>query len=199
MIISCYITALLIIIILICSCEKNEVPSAEEQESPYGQFTDNRDGKTYKTVNIGTQIWMAENLNYETSDGSWFYDSIPYNASTYGRLYNWETANNACPSGWHLPSDDEWKQLEMTIGMSQSDADDINWRGTDEGTKLKAVSGWSRNGNGTDEYGFTALPGGYLSSSNDFRFKNNVASFWSSTTSIKYAIFRELSSAEKVS
>jgi uncharacterized protein (TIGR02145 family) len=158
-------------------------------------MTDSRDGKKYKTIQIGDQVWMAENLNYETSSGSWVYDNNSSYASTYGRLYNWETANNVCPSGWHLPSDDEWKQLEMTIGMSQSDADDVDWRGTVEGTKLKATSGWNKNGNGTDEYGFTALPGGFRGWWGGFRDEGSFAYFWSSTAGDSgNAWFRELDS-----
>ena len=143
-------------LIFIKSCEKDEDIFAGNN----GTFTDSRDGQEYKWVKIGEQIWMAENLNYETGTGSWVYDNSTSNAATYGRLYDWETPCDVCPSGWHLPSDDEWKQLEMAIGMSQSDADDSGWRGTDEGSKLKATSSWSSNGNGTDVYGYTALPGG---------------------------------------
>ena len=160
----------------------------------YGQFIDNRDGKTYKTIQIGNQVWMAENLNYEPSSGYWIYDNDFSYASTYGLLYNWETANNVCPSGWHLPSDTEWKQLEMYIGMSQSDADNTDERGTNEGTKLKATYGWSANGNGTDEYGFTALPGGMRNSAGYFFQAGLCAYFWSSTEDGSfYACYRSLS------
>ncbi|MDA3880906.1 MAG: FISUMP domain-containing protein, partial [Prolixibacteraceae bacterium] len=159
-----------------------------------GTFTDSRDGKTYKTVQIGTQVWMAENLNYETSSGSWVYDNNSSNASTYGRLYEWETAKDVCPSGWHLPSDDEWKQLEMAIGMSQSDAYNTGHRETNEGTKLKATSGWSNNGNGTDDYGFTALPGGYRYRDGSFEYEGDLAYFWSSTApNSSFAVYRLLS------
>ena len=88
-----------------------------------GTFVDSRDGKTYKTTKIGTQWWMAENLAYNVGDGCWAYNNDESNVATYGRLYIWEAAQAACPSGWHLPSENEWKQLEMAIGMSQSETD----------------------------------------------------------------------------
>lgn len=79
---------------------------------------DKRDGQEYATVEIGDQVWMAENLNFRT-EHSWYYDndSSSY-AAKYGRLYTWEDASKACPVGWHLPSDEEWKALEKFIGMS---------------------------------------------------------------------------------
>ena len=145
-----------------------------------GTFTDPRDGQTYQTVEIGTQTWMAENLNYQTTN-SWCYDDDPANCNIYGRLYNWEAAFNACPSGWHLPSDEEWKQMEMALGMSQSEADDTGWRGTDEGEKMKSTSGWNNNGNGTNSSGFSALPGGYRNSSDSFDGLGNFGYWWSSS------------------
>jgi len=113
-----------------------------------GTFTDPRDGKTYKTVTIGKQTWMAENLNYEAA-GSKVYDNNPANAQKYGRLYNWETAKKACPPGWHLPSDAEWQELVYFVGGKAV-----------AGKKLKASSGWNYSGNGEDAFGFSALPGG---------------------------------------
>ncbi|MDR2593145.1 MAG: hypothetical protein LBC87_00035 [Fibromonadaceae bacterium] len=112
-------------------------------------------GKTYKTVVIGTQTWMAENLNYaaegsKCGDGTKLSDANTATCDTYGRLYDWATANEVCPSGWHLPSNAEWTNL-------------VNYVGTNPGTKLKAYSSlWSTN-TGTDEFGFSALPGGYTS------------------------------------
>ncbi|MDA3881321.1 MAG: FISUMP domain-containing protein [Prolixibacteraceae bacterium] len=167
---------------------KDEV-EVEVGEIVNGQFTDFRDGHKYKAVEIGTQIWMAENLAWlpkvsPPSSGSYstpYYYVYGYNGSnvtnakaeryyeTYGVLYNWTAASNACPDNWHLPTDEEWKQLEMYIGMSQSDADATGYRGT-EGEKLKATSGWNSNGNGTDEYGFSALPGG-------LRFDNHYVGY----------------------
>jgi uncharacterized protein (TIGR02145 family) len=145
-----------------------------------GYFTDARDGQTYKWVKIGNQVWMAENLNYNTGN-SWCYDNVIANCNKYGRLYDWETAIRACPKGWHLPSDDEWKTLEMDFGMSQREADDADWRGTDEGKKLKSTSGWYNKSKGSDKVGFSALPGGYRSSNGDFRDWGDGGYWWSAT------------------
>ena len=129
-------------------------------------------GQTYKTVQIGTQKWFAENLNYNAS-GSRCYDDLEANCNTYGRLYNWSTAMGVCPSGWHLPSDDEWQTLIDFAG------------GNDAGTKLKATSGWNddyrgQSGNGTDEYGFLALPGG-RGGPDSFGFVRDAGYWWSAT------------------
>ena len=148
-------------------------------------LTDDRDGQKYNTVKIGNQWWMAENLNYYTSSGSWYYnnDSSTY-ADTYGRLYDWETACNSCPTGWHLPTDEEWKTLEMYLGMSQSEADAEGWRGTDEGGKLKetGTAHWiSPNTGATNISCFTALPGGTGSSNGSFNFLCYNATFRTAT------------------
>jgi len=124
----------------------------------YGSMTDGV--QTYKTVEIGPQTWMAENLNYETVEGSKCYDNIEDNCVIYGRLYNWEAAKTACPSGWHLPSNDEWNILMKFVNKSCSD----NSNCAEAGTKLKAAIGWNTSSGyiaGTDNYGFSALPGGY--------------------------------------
>jgi uncharacterized protein (TIGR02145 family) len=114
-----------------------------------GTFKDSRDGKTYKTVKIGTQIWMAENLAYKPSALLLFvdaYDDKSENIDKYGYLYGWKEANLVCPDGWHLPSKEEWNVLSTFVGNNPS--------------KLKTKSGWINNGNGTDDYGFSILPGG---------------------------------------
>jgi len=121
-----------------------------------GTFTDSRDKKTYKTVKIGEQVWMAENLNYEASDSK-CYDNKPDNCAKYGRLYSWETAKSACPTGWHLPLKAEWEALVTTAGGENT-----------AGKNLKATSGWNENGNGTDKFGFSALPGGFGFSDGSF-------------------------------
>jgi uncharacterized protein (TIGR02145 family) len=136
-----------------CSTDNNEISSsssaiAEPGES--GIFTDERDGKTYKYVTIGSQVWMAENLNYSDNEAGYC-----YNCTTYGRLYSFYIAKDICPDGWHLPSNGEWWELINAIGGENVAAE-----------KLKAVSGWDADGNGTDYYGFSALPGGYRNPEN---------------------------------
>jgi len=137
-------------------------------------FTDKRDGETYKAVKIGNQIWMAENLAYEPSSGNyWAYDNDNSNVETYGYLYDWETALDVCPTGWHLPSDAEWTQLTDYLGGESL-----------AGGKLKetGTTHWnSPNTGATNETGFTALPGGYRNSNGNFYDIEKTAGFWSST------------------
>jgi uncharacterized protein (TIGR02145 family) len=117
-----------------------------------GVFTDSRDGQTYKTVKIGSQIWMAENLNVEAED-SWCYENTSDSCAKYGRLYTWAAAKTVCPAGWRLPDITDWRILMTAAGGEES-----------AGKELKSKSGWINyngvNGNGTDSYGFSALPGG---------------------------------------
>ena len=143
-------------------------------------FTDPRDGQTYNIITLGSQTWFAENLNYETGD-SWVYDNDPANGDIYGRLYEWNTAITACPDGWHLPSDDEWKVLEMYLGMSQSEANAMFQRGTNEGEKMKSTSGWANDGNGTNSSGINAFPGGHRSNNGLFMGQAFYALWWTST------------------
>lgn len=161
-------------------------------ESLYGSFTDVRDGQNYATIEIGTQVWFAENLNFQTANSAW-YDNNPENGDIYGRLYHWDDAGIACPAGWHLPSNDEWKILEMELGMSESEANASSWRGTDEGSQLKAASGWSNDGNGTNTRGFTALPGGFQEDNGSFANIGESALFWTDTeTQSTHAMRRQL-------
>jgi len=140
--------------------------------TPYDttSFVDSRDGKRYKAVKIGTQRWMAENLNYNAS-GSLCAGNSSANCATYGRLYNLEAAKTACPVGWHLPNDEEWTVLKDYVGG-----------GSTAGSKLKSTSGWYNNGNGTDKYGFSALPGGFWDqSSSNFVNVGHSGIWWSAT------------------
>jgi uncharacterized protein (TIGR02145 family) len=152
---------------------------AKEAEPAAGTITDHRDKKTYKFVKIGKQIWMAKNLNYEAK-GSKCHSNKPENCTKYGRLYNWKTAMEACPSGWHLPSNAEWDVLVNHTGSSKVGVK-LNY--SKAGAKLKATSGWNRNGNGTDEFGFSALPGGSGGSDGSFGLAGNGGHWWSATES----------------
>jgi len=118
-------------------------------------LTDNRDGKKYRTVAIGKQIWMADNLNYKASNSKCYENETLY-CDKYGRLYNWNTARVVCPKGWHLPSDAEWNVLMKSINPTcYPKAQCAN-----AGKLLKAKSDWNDNGNGVNIYEFSALPGG---------------------------------------
>lgn len=146
------------------------------------EFIDERDYMKYKKVKIGNQIWMGENLNYETDSGSWYYEkSLSYGAK-YGRLYNWETACKVCPSGWHLPSDAEWNELEMYLSMSQKEADTTERSILYVGDKLRSNKGWGKENPEYNESGFSALPAG-LSFNNGEGFSKigKKVNFWSST------------------
>jgi uncharacterized protein (TIGR02145 family) len=133
------------------------------------KFTDSRDGKTYKTVKIGTAVWMAENLNF-AAEGSECYENNAGNCEKYGRLYDWATALKACPAGFHLPTNDEWTAL-------------VNYAGGEDkaGKKLKSAAGWNENGNGTNDFGFSALPGGYGGPVGNFYGAGDYGYWWSAT------------------
>jgi uncharacterized protein (TIGR02145 family) len=156
------------------------------------------DGHTYSVVQIGDQCWFAENLRttvyaddsaipevtYGSAWGSGYvtgarcdYENHAFNVTSYGRLYNWYAVDDArglCPSGWHVPTDGEWTDLEDFI-TSQG------FSGT-EGTALKATAGWyGYSGNGTDDFGFSALPGGYRYSNGNFSSAGDIGYWWSSS------------------
>ena len=142
---------------------------ASPQSDVEGFLTDARDGQTYRTVTIGSQTWMAENLNYKT-DNSYCFDDKASNCSKYGRLYTWAAAITACPTGWHLPTKAEFETLFTAVG-GQSTA----------GKMLKSTSGWKKSGNSTDDYSFSALPAGYKLDDGDYGMGGYNAYFWSST------------------
>jgi len=163
--------------VLFLNCKKEKVDPIPPSVWNYSTFTDVRDGKAYKSIKIGNQEWMAENLAYSVS-GSWAYWNDEKYGIQYGRLYTWDAAKLAVPAGWHLPTDAEWKILEMSLGMNQSDADLTGLRGINQGDKLKSMSGWPENENGTNEVGFTALPGGFRSNPGIFLNLSGGGFWW---------------------
>lgn len=141
------------------------------------EFTDPRDGKVYRTVKINNRVWLAENLAYSLPDSK-CYGNDPTNCQKYGRLYDWETAKRACPPDWHLPSKEEWDELARFVDGTSCTAVKL----------LKATSGWRENGNGTDKYGFSALPGGYGNSDGSFSNFGKSGYWWSATeVNVDYA------------
>jgi uncharacterized protein (TIGR02145 family) len=149
-------------------------------------FTDSRDGQSYDVVNIGDLTWMAENLNFETT-GSFCPEGDSRNCKRLGRLYSWAEARSVCPDGWRLPTKEDFESLvavtsgEAAQSPSQSRA----------GLALKSSDGWFKKGNGSDEFGFNALPAGYrvaISKADDgtisggkFDGIGGYAYFWSAT------------------
>jgi len=138
-----------------------------------GAFTDSRDGKVYKTVTIGTQTWMAENLAYKASSGCWAYKDDITNVAKYGYLYNWGTAKTSCPTGFHLPSDKEWSALIDNLGGEKV-----------AGGKLKTTTDLHSPNEGADSSsGFTALLGGGRGDSEVYYGIGDGGFWWSSTES----------------
>ena len=173
------------------------------------------DGNEYETVEIGDQLWMAENLKtthynngdeitHITDNNAWgsydegqygVYDNNSSNADIYGNLYNWAVVDDSrgvCPENYHVPTDDEYKVLEMYLGMSESEANDTGWRGTNEGSKLAGNADLWNNGNleNNSEFGtsgFNALPAGYRSSNlGSCLSMGTNGYFWSSSESSSY-------------
>jgi uncharacterized protein (TIGR02145 family) len=192
----------LVTIGMLSSCDNQATNPEDDGSGSSGTFTDSRDGRTYKWEKIGTQVWMAQNLDYMPSSGnSWCYNGSTANCTTYGRLYDWATAmgistkydsttytsiwsgsnvnhQGICPSGWHVPSDAEWTKLTDTTLISST-----------AGTKLKANSSlWSTN-TGTNDFGFTILPAGYVEGgssyvSGSFFDIGSYAFFWSTSEDV---------------
>ncbi len=146
-------------------------------------LVDVRDGKIYKTTQIGQQIWMAENLNFKTEKYSYYYASKAENGEKYGRLYRWESAEKACPTGWHLPTDEEWQVLEKELGMTEEQvAKENTWRGTDQAIKL--VSDTSLN--------FIMLFGGYRNPPSNSFLIGMQSFFWTATDTEAHAWYRQM-------
>jgi len=179
------------------------------------------DGNVYETVQIGGQLWMAENLTVThynngdeipniTNNSDWGvlftgaycdYDNNPTNSGTYGRIYNWYTIDDdrgVCPDEWHIPSDDEFMELEMFLGMGESETNSTGYRGTDEGSMLADNlnlwnSGILVNNNEFGTSGFSSLPSGYRFVYYGFQNMGNNCSFWSSSEgTFSYAWYRLL-------
>jgi uncharacterized protein (TIGR02145 family) len=180
-----------VVLLIASSCKKDD----ENNINPVNTFTDTRDGNVYKTVTIGKQIWMAENLKYlpDIVGPAWSATTIPYyyvydyngtnvvdakettNYNTYGVLYNWEAAREACPTGWKLPSSTDWAELTDFLGGISVAGGKLKEKGT---THWK-----SPNTGATNETGFTALPGGFRGHGLIPTF-NNIGEdgiWWSST------------------
>ncbi len=138
----------------------------------YGEFRDLRDAKLYRTIKVGNQTWMAQNLNYATSSGSSCYGGESYNCHEYGRLYTWETAQTVCPDGWRLPTKADFVKL---IANVDSDFDETS-SSFSNGEKLRTESWYE----GSNEIGFSAVAGGDYYSEK-YSYKGSDAYFWSQT------------------
>ena len=183
--------------------EANPCKIGGEDNCVYGSLFDERDGQTYKTVQVGRQTWMAENLNYaylQPTDlydsSSWCYKNEPDSCAKYGRLYFWSSAvdsvgiladenekcscsriesceenesvsgliQGVCPNGWHLPTRDEFLELQNSVRKS--------------GWKLKSIEGWVDNDNGTDEFGFGVMPTGMYETPNWFHDRDTASAYF---------------------
>ena len=193
-----------------CCKDEIEDDNLNDFSADSGTFIDVRDNREYKWVRIGEQIWMAENLAYlpqinTPSDLSlsiarnYIYDydgndlieaKTIFNFITYGVLYNYEAAISSCPEGWHLPADEEWEQLAQFISDQRGPYSLIpkpsmlvqppNWYSV--GGHLQSTRGWYKYGNnGSDDYGFSANPGGFLHEGGTFYQIEGYGSWWSST------------------
>ena len=202
-----------------CYADSVYAPCGDKTYDPSKEFCDDRDSTVYGYLQIDSQIWMAENLNYDYNEGtanSYCYDDDTANCTKYGRLYLWsaamdsaavfsddgkgcgcntnttcaaaDTVRGVCPEGWHLPSNDEWSALEKSVADSL-----YNGKTDSVGYALKSTSGWSINGNGSDAFGFGALPAGSRNYRGTFNSVQSFADFWGSTeNSASYVYGRSL-------
>ncbi|MBN2543062.1 hypothetical protein JXI42_09390 [bacterium] len=181
------------------------------------------DGNSYVTIQIGDQCWMAENLKVThyrdgtsipniTNDNEWYglyetetgayceYDNGTSNVAAYGRLYNWyavDDSHGLAPDGWHVPTDEEWKTLEIYLGMNPAEADSYGYRGTNEGSKLAGRADLWYDGDLEDDpefgsSGFTALPAGYRDGDGSYYDLIHNSYFWSSSESVRSAWYRNI-------
>ena len=189
-----------------------------EDEFSCGTETVTYQSQEYNTVQIGDQCWLKENLNVgemipgttEQSDNGilekYCYENSPDSCAKYGGLYQWDEmmqytttpgVQGICPPGWHLPTDEEWKVLEGAVdsqyGIGDPVWDNEGFRGYDAGKNLKTTSGWNENGNGTDLFSFSGLPGGFRIDDTDFGYVGYFNHLWTSTKgNVGYAWYRNL-------
>jgi uncharacterized protein (TIGR02145 family) len=179
--------ATIIVALTIAGC-RYASPRNTPMNEPGNRFVDARDGRVYRTVTIGGLVWFAENLAYmprvsaiSGQGGIWVYafesadvgearKTAEYAA--FGNLYDWETALRSCPEGWHLPSDEEWQLLEISVGMTTDEANGRSWRGSDQGTRLKQGG----------DTGFDVVLAGWRSGDGRVAFRDEHANFWTSTS-----------------
>lgn len=137
-----------------------ESSSSMKDDGNFGRLVDSRDGKVYKTIQLGYQTWMAENLNFEM-DSSYCFDDNMDLCDQYGRYYSAYAVDNACPMGSHLPLLEEWKELLSFIGGTERVR--MGYSFYDIADELKTTSGWSNGGDGVDSYGLSIMPTGMTS------------------------------------
>ena len=173
-----FATSMLALALLAAGCNKDPFTGHDS-----GTFTDSRDNQEYGWVRLGDQIWMSENLGYlpGVTPATTLSATVAYNYvygytgssvteaktqdafKTYGVLYNFEAAQAVCPTGWHCPTDAEWKTLEKGLGMSQEDLVKTGPRTSGfVGDQLKSATGWEGSATGTNTSGFAALPAGFI-------------------------------------
>ena len=152
-----------------------------------GVFVDKRDKRIYKVRKIGNQLWMDEDLKFNLENNCWIYNGSHDSVIENGYLYNWESAINACPPGWHLPSDDEWKELETYFGMDLNEADKMGYRGEKLNIGSILITGnYKKYSNLTGKNNFQLNLGGYrLYDQGTFHHLNYSASYWTSTKNEK--------------
>lgn len=205
-------------IVLFSACKKSE---DDERTIEYGSVTD-VEGNVYKTVKIGEQWWMAENLKVSTfndgtqigflsiddSDSTWAAANGPLYTviidSIYGYLYNGfvvSSEKNIAPTGWHIASDDDWKILESELGMNENEINQTGWRGQSEAEMLatKYAIGWPEAGElyGMDEFGFEARPGGCRIVDGRTNTSSSTAFWWTNTKSGNEIWYRYIDAYDK--